>query len=167
MHRSWNGLGHWADKRLPGLLLLAFLVLMSQLDSARATDIELAPASADASLSLAVLGFACAAPLPVLAALLYGLRRARQSRADRPVNLSAPERQAPRNTTEHRTMRLGEHLAATLLLGGTAYLSHAVDPACCHGLACRAEVPAALALFGRAGERVRASLARGGDHAPA
>ena len=58
-------------------------------------------------------------------------------------------------------------MAATLLLGGTAYLSHAVDPACCHGLARRAEVPAALALFGRAGERVRASLARGGDHAPA
>lgn len=55
MHRSWNGLGRWADKRLPGLLLLAFLVFMSQLDSARATDIEFAPASADECLSLAAL----------------------------------------------------------------------------------------------------------------
>jgi hypothetical protein len=137
MHRSLNRLGRWADKRLPGLLLLAFLVLMSQLDSARATDIEVAPLSADegltvAGLSLAVLGFVSAAPLPALAALLYGLRRARRStaaRADRPVNFSAADRQPLSNTTEHRTMRLGEF------------------------------PPAALAP-GRAGARVLASLAR-------
>ena len=40
MHRSWIWLSRWADRRLPGLLLLAFLLLMSQLDSARATDID-------------------------------------------------------------------------------------------------------------------------------
>lgn len=134
MHRSWNGLGRWADKRLPGLLLLAFLVLMSQLDSARATDIEFAPAVADAGLSLATLGFLCGAPLPALAALLYGLRRARRSDAapaDRPVNLPAVDRQAARNTTEYRTMKLGEFLAV-----------------------------AALVLAGRVGERFLASLTR-------
>lgn len=134
MHRSWNGLGRWADKRLPGLLLLAFLVLMAQLDSARATDIEFAPAAADAGLSFATLGFLCAAPLPALAALLYGLRRARRSDpapADRPVNFRAADRQGARNTTEYRTMKLGEFLAV-----------------------------ATLALAGRVGERFLASLTR-------
>lgn len=163
MHRSWNGLGRWADKRLPGLLLLAFLAFMSQLDSARATDIEFAPALPDASLSLAVPGLVCAAPLPALVALLYGLRRARQSRrvrTDRPVNFSEPDRQVSTNTTEYRTMRLGEFPAAALLLGGTAYLARASDPACSHGLACRVEATTALALLGRVGERVLASLPR-------
>jgi hypothetical protein len=166
MHRSWNGLSRWADRRLPGLLLLAFLLLMSQLDPARATDIELAPTSTDADLSLAVLGFVCAAPLPAFAALLYGLRRARQSRvaresrAARPVNFPATERQDSRNTTECRTMRLGEFLAAALLLGGIVCLSLAIDRPCSHGLACRAEPSAAMVLFGRVGERLLASLAR-------
>jgi hypothetical protein len=54
MNRSWNRLGHWADKRLPGLALFAFLLLMSQLEQARATDIEL-PASDDGNMALVVL----------------------------------------------------------------------------------------------------------------
>ena len=165
MHRAGNGLSGWANKRLPGLLLLAFLLLMSQLDSARATDIELAPIPADTGLSLAVLGFVCAAPLTALAALLYGLRRAHQSRVARelrpaPVNFPTADRQARRNTTEYRTMRLGEFLAAALLLGAIVCLSLAIDRPCSHGLACRAEPSAAMVLFGRVGERLLANLSR-------
>lgn len=160
MYRSGNGLGRWADKRLPGLLLLAFLLLMSQLAPARATDIEFAPVVADTGPSLVVLGFVCAAPLPAFAALLYGLRRARESRAARPVNFPTADRQVPRSTTENRTMRLGEFLAAALLLGGIVCLSLAIDRPCSHGLACRAEPSAALVLFGRVGERLLASLPR-------
>jgi hypothetical protein len=133
MHRSLNRLGRWADKRLPGLLLLAFLILMSQLESARATDIEVVPLSADEGLSLAVLGFVCAAPLPALAALLYGLCRARRSttaQPNRPVNFAVAARQPLSNTTEYRTMRLAEFPAA------------------------------ALARFGRVGERVPTGLPR-------
>lgn len=99
MQRSWNRLGSWADKRLPGLLLLAFLFLMSQLDPARASDIEFVPVSGDEGLSLAVLGFVCAAPLPALAALLYGLIRAHSGR---PVNFPSTDRQGFELTTEYR-----------------------------------------------------------------
>lgn len=115
MHRSWTRLGHWADKRLPGLLLLAFLILMSQLESARATDIEVAPLSADEGLAT-VLGLVCAAPLPAVAALLYGFRRARQSTAARPepVNFPGADRQGLNTTTEYQTMRLGEFPSAAM-----------------------------------------------------
>lgn len=111
MQRLWNRLGRWADKRLPGLMLLAFVFLMSQLDSARASDIEFAPVAGNEGLSLAVLGFVCTAPLPALAVLIYGLIRARSGR---PVNLPAPDRQGFRITTEYRTMRLGDFLAAAM-----------------------------------------------------
>lgn len=170
MHRSWNRFSRWADRRLPGFPLLAFLVLMSQFDSARATDIELAVTSAEEGLSPAVLGFVYAAPLPALVALLYGLRRARRGLrrvrkssaacAGRPVNFPASDRQEPGNTLEHRTMRLGDFLAAALLLGGIAYHSQSTGPACSHGPACRTEAPAALALFGQVGERFLALLPR-------
>lgn len=109
MHRSWTGLGRWADRRLPGLLLLAFLLLMSQLDSARATDIDLAPAAADEGPSLVLLGLVCAALLPALAALLYGLR---QRRAGRPLDLPASNRRDPTPTTEHRTMTKRDSILA-------------------------------------------------------
>lgn len=99
MQRSWNRLAHWTDKRLPGLLLLAFLFLIWQLDSARASDIEFAPVVGDGRLSLAVLGFVCAAPLPALAALIYGLIRARPGR---PVSFPATDRQGLELTTEYR-----------------------------------------------------------------
>jgi hypothetical protein len=102
MQRSWNRLGHWADKRLPGLLLLAFLLLMSQLDSAQASDIELAPAASDDGLALAVLGVVLAALLPALAALLYGLLRSRSARSDRPVSFPAADRQDLRIKSEYQ-----------------------------------------------------------------
>lgn len=81
----WDRLRLRAQKRAPWLAFLALVFLMTQLDSARATDIELAPVD-DGGLPLAILGFVCAAPLPALAALLYGLRRARRPATEADTN---------------------------------------------------------------------------------
>ena len=105
MQRSWNRLGRWADKRLPGLMLLTFRFLMSQLDPARASDIELAAATGDDGLSLVALGVVCAAPLPALAVLIYGLIRNRPptaARSGRPADFPAVDRRGLEIATEHR-----------------------------------------------------------------
>jgi hypothetical protein len=57
-------------------------------------------------------------------------------------------------------MRLGEFLAAAMVIGGLAGLLREAEAASIDGLVCRVEAPAALALFGRVGERFLASLPR-------
>ena len=109
MQRSWNRLGRWADKRLPGLMLLTFLFLMSQLDPARASDIELAAPTGDDGLSLVALGVVCTAPLPALAVLIYGLIRNRLPTAAR-----SGRHIAARSPTSLRTTRSPSLPGATL-----------------------------------------------------